>query len=200
MATRKSLKRHKEAIEFVRDDLPNLKSEHIDWDAASLPTDDYNCMGMAVGVLKWWSPPDAPGCLRNPRDYWPPFIPGDSIDVDAFMEAARTLGFNPCDDPKWEMAFEKIVLFHHRGEFTHAAIQTAPDIWKSKFGNLSDFEHTLDEVTGCIHYGDGRQYMKRMRLTNIDGSNKITGEVLPTEGLHEADRPVSAPHPTEQSE
>jgi len=53
------------------------------------------------------------------------------------------------------------VLFDPDGEFTHAAIQVAPASWKSKFGSLSDFEHTLDEIVGP--YGAGRHYMKRRR-------------------------------------
>jgi len=155
------LLRHKETIEFIDDDLPNLDSDVIPWDDASHPTDDYNCMGMAVGFLRWWSPPEAPGCVRNPRDYWPPFIDGDSILVSAFVDAAGTVGFRLCGIPDWEPDFEKIVLFDQGGEFTHAAIQVGPHRWKSKFGNLSDFEHSLDEVVGP--YGNGRHYMKRER-------------------------------------
>ena len=80
---------------------PNLDSKTIPWDDASDPTDDYNCMGLAVGVLRWWSPPDAPGCVRNPRDFWPASIKGDGILVSAFVEAAGTVGFETCDNAEW---------------------------------------------------------------------------------------------------
>lgn len=152
---------HEETMEFVDDEFPNLRSSEVKWDDASDPSDDYNCMGMAVGVLRWWSPPKAPDIVSNPRDFWPPFITDDSISVDAFVEAAETVGFKCCEGPDWEEGFEKIVLFHASGEFTHAAVQVSPGWWKSKFGNLSDFEHTLEQVAGYAGYGDGRLYMKR---------------------------------------
>ncbi len=163
MATLLSLKIHKQTIEFVKDELPNLNSNHVEWDSASLPSEDYNCMGMAVGVLRWWQPPDAPGLVTNPRDYWPKSVEGDSLHVDAFVEAAKTCGFIPCENPDWDPLFEKIVLFHKLGEFTHAAVQISPDLWKSKFGNLSNFTYSLHEISGCNEYGDGRRYMKRAR-------------------------------------
>ena len=163
MASGASLIKHKETIEFVDDNLPNVSSAEIDWDAASDPSEDYNCMGFAVGHERWWSPPDAPDVVRNPRDYWPPFITGDSVSVEAFIEAAETCGFKTCDGPDWEDGFQKIVLLHKDGEFTHAAMQVSPAEWKGKFGDLSDFPHDLDGVSGCRGYGDGRQYMKRPR-------------------------------------
>jgi hypothetical protein len=135
-----------------------MRSVNIDWDRASDPSDDYNCMGMALRFLRWWSPPNAPEAIHNPRDYWPEFITGDSLNVDAFVEAAETRGFKCCDGPEWEEGFEKIVLCHKEGEFTHAAALVAPDIWLSKLGNLSDVEHPLH---GIASYGDGRRYMKR---------------------------------------
>jgi hypothetical protein len=79
------------------------------------------------------------------------------------MEAARTADFVPCDDLNWEEDFEKIVLIFDKDEcFTHAALQIAPGRWKSKFGRLSDFEHSLKAIVGGAH-GRGMKFMKRKR-------------------------------------
>jgi hypothetical protein len=163
MATGPNPSKHRETAQFVDDEFPNLRSADIDWDDASDPTDDYNCMGMAVGVLRWWSPPNAPGVAPNPRDYWPPAVTNDQITVAAFMEAAATVGFSRCPSADWEEGYEKIVFFHDRIEFKHAAVQVAPERWKSKFGNLSDFEHTLEQLVGITFYGDEQKYMKRRK-------------------------------------
>src|SRR5258706_1549220 len=166
MASGEIPEKHRETINFVDDPdypFPNLKSVDVDWASASDPTEDYNCMGMAVGVRKWWSPPGAPELIHNPRDYWPLGITDNSLAVEAFVEAAETCGFNCCQGADWEDQFERIVLLHDEGEFRHAAVQVGPDRWLSKFGDLSDFEHTLTQIQGYREFGDGRQFMKRPR-------------------------------------
>src|SRR5687768_91997 len=90
MASAASLQTHRLTIEFVDDDLPNLDSATVDWDAASVPTDYYNCMGFAVGFNRWWTPPKAPQVTPSPADFWPPFISDDDLSVETFVEAAET--------------------------------------------------------------------------------------------------------------
>jgi hypothetical protein len=165
--------RHQKTIEFVDDPLypfPHLSSDQVDWDSASDPSEDYNCMGFAMGPVmglqRWWSPPNAPDVIQNPRDYWPENIVDDSEGIDAFIEAAKTRGFERCDDGKWENDVEKIVLLHRDGVFTHASLLISPNLWKSKFGPLSDFPHTLEQISGYTEYGDGREFMKRPRQSS----------------------------------
>ncbi|HEX3356315.1 MAG TPA: hypothetical protein VHS31_04970 [Tepidisphaeraceae bacterium] len=141
--------------------MKSIDPKDVDWDNASDPDDDYNCMGYAMAFNRWWSPPKAPNIAIDPRNFWPPFITDDSISIEAYIEAAETRGFKCCDDSVWENEFTRIVFCHDNGEFTHVALQISSDFWQSKFGNLSDFPHTLDKLDSIAFYGAGRQFMKK---------------------------------------
>jgi hypothetical protein len=136
----------------------------VDWKSASLPSEDYNCVGFAVGDNRWWQPSNVPGLGNNDWYYWPEDAPADDGSVDTYVEALGTVQFELCENGDWEDGIEKIVLLFDDEGFTHAAVLVAPGIWKSKFGELSDFTHSLDELSnGC--YGDGRVFLKRLRST-----------------------------------
>ena len=160
--------RHSETKEFIRRWCSKLSVEEVDWQNASEPK-RYNCMGFAVGVLKWWQPyeRDRHGRVKNPRDYWPAGVPSQ-VTIDAYIRAAESVRFSCCD-PGWEPGFEKIVLFYKTvGQerlFTHAARQVSVDRWKSKIGKESDIEHGED--IGCAPYGNGKIYMKRARIPSV---------------------------------
>jgi hypothetical protein len=166
----KDYDKHSRTKQFIRQYCRNLKVDDVDWENASEPK-RYNCMGFAVGVLKWWQPyeRDRHGKKKNPYDYWPDGLPQDTT-IESYVEAARSMGFVECG-AGWEAGFEKIVLcFATGGEerlFTHAARQVSPDRWKSKFGKESDIEHPLE--IGCAWHGEGRIYMRRPRVAELPG-------------------------------
>lgn len=157
--------KHYRTIRFLSDPLRGLPKFNLavaDWNKASDPSEDYNCFGFAVGVFRWWSPPDVPDLISNVRDYWPAGLPKGSRKIDAFVAAARGERFDVCADGQWVEGKTKIVLcFDDDDHFTHAAIQISPDRWKSKFGQLSDISHALNEIDGCDDYGSGRIYLVR---------------------------------------
>jgi hypothetical protein len=73
-----------------------FKPDHVDWSKASKPDPGYNCMGFAVGVLRWWQPRIvSDGVLLNPTDYWPPGVP-DRDDIEGFVRAAESVRFKKC--------------------------------------------------------------------------------------------------------
>jgi hypothetical protein len=163
--------KHAKTKEFVRRHCKGLVVEDLDWENASDPK-RYNCFGFAVGVLKWWEPwqRDRSGKVLNPYDYWLKDLPLNAT-IHSYKMAAEKCGFFECDSG-WEPGFEKIALYYMTSSedkfFTHAVRQVSPDIWKSKFGPLSDIEHK--ETIGCMWYGDGRVYMKRPRLPDISAA------------------------------
>ena len=146
---------------FLRSDIPGIKVKEVDWASASDPTPrlDYNCVGFAVGVLKWWERLDIrEGRLLNPYAYWPPGIPND-LKIETYVAAVGTAGFKECSKAEWDTAAtRRIVLYHNSGEFTHASLYVTASVWKSKFGEYSDIEHHPD-ATGD-YYGPGRVYLK----------------------------------------
>ncbi|HZL34449.1 MAG TPA: hypothetical protein VFC78_04005 [Tepidisphaeraceae bacterium] len=141
---------------------PAINVDKIDWGAASEPSEHYNCMGFAVGVLKWWQPPSQPDLTSNAGDYWPDGVVAD-VTIAAFVSAAESEQFSLTGSSEWEDGYEKIVLCFNKEDvgrqFTHAARLISPDLWKSKFGELSDVEHTLVEIEAA--YGAGRRFMRR---------------------------------------
>jgi len=171
--------RHVRTKEFITTWCPNTSAESIDWSTASDPSDRYNCMGFAVGVLAWWQPlVFSDGELLTPDHYWPKGAPQDEGGlVESYVEAATTEGFVICDGPDWEEGFEKISLYFKpdtegRKLFTHAARHKTPGWWESKLGEYSDIVHEPDALDGCIWYGDGRIHMRRVfpRLSPPSGT------------------------------
>jgi len=119
-------------------------------------TPRYNCIAWAAGEdERCWEP----GCL--PYAYWPDGISED-FDMDAFIEAFSTLGYEPCEDGKMEEGYEKIALFvDDSGEPKHASRQLASGRWTSKMGIAGeDIEHDLEDIEGSL-YGDVSCFMKR---------------------------------------
>jgi hypothetical protein len=137
------------------------KAADIDWVTASDPLQTYNCFGFALGYLQWWEPPVfIDGVCANPETVWP--SNSESIDIDAYIAAARTEGFVESPDAAWEQGFETIMLYftEKNREFQHAARLVSPGIWTSKMGSGSDIMHSIDGVDS-IRFGTGRVYMKR---------------------------------------
>ena len=169
--------KHRAAKLFIQRCCSKLTVDKVDWKNASDPGDAYNCVGFAVGVLKWWQPPVRAddGTILNPTDYWPAKVP-ELFTIEAYIQAIKTVGFTICDSPSWDLSYQKIVLYYDVGKgavpsfFKHAAIQTHPDVWESKLGLGSDIKHSIDSLdntsdpdSGASCYGDGRVFMRRLK-------------------------------------
>jgi hypothetical protein len=123
----------------------------------SPPDDVYNCVAWAAGDTTdwWWSDePDNPDSA-----YWPPGV-ARVATLDAFREAFASLGYEVCDDDRYEPGFEKVALFALAGEPKHAARQLPSGRWTSKLGPMEDIEHALHDLTGTA-YGAVALVMRR---------------------------------------
>lgn len=127
----------------------------------------YNCIAWAAGMtdVPWWPDP-------NHDCYWPTDIPRER-SLPCFSKAYRQLGYERCDSPAVESAFEKIAIFvDAEGEPTHAARQLPSGRWTSKLGQLEDIEHDLHALEDS-DYGTVALIMRRPRRktapTNKDG-------------------------------
>lgn len=106
-------------------------------------TPEYNCIGWAIGrsdLVVW------PIGMS-----WPPTCPCEET-VDAFKDAFRILGYEPCSDGRHERGFNKIALYAHGNKPKHAARQISDGKWTSKVGRSFDIEHNLEDLEG-EHYG-----------------------------------------------
>ena len=90
------------------------------------------------------------------------------------MIAYRTLGYEPCDNPAFELGFEKIAIYLKDGVPKHASRQLPNGRWSSKLGSAELIEHDFDALEGEI-YGEIRQVLKRP-LSILSGHP--VGEVL----------------------
>jgi hypothetical protein len=140
------------------------KANEINWAAASDPKPTYNCFGFALGYIQWWEPPlYIDGILANEEAVWPRGI-SETVQIEAFIEAAKSEGFSESKDAVWQDGVETIMLFftERDRQFQHAAKQVSPGVWMSKMGFGSDIMHAVDGVDS-MQYGKGRIYMKRAR-------------------------------------
>jgi hypothetical protein len=162
--------RHRKAKKFVAARCgPNLKVQDVDWDQASSATKRYNCVGFALGELKWWEPPKVSGGMRkNPHQFWPQGIAEDDTEalVESYVEAAKSIGFSACISADPEEGLEKITLYYAVADkkrlFMHAVLHLPDGKCASKLGPDSDIEHPRDAFDGAsCCYGDGRIHMSR---------------------------------------
>jgi len=117
---------------------------------------DYNCIAWAAGEddRKWW--PD-----RSQQAYWPKGVPRECT-LPSFLQAFRTLGYEPCDSGEAEQGFEKIAIYADQsGRPTHAARElVGQGTWTSKLGDWIDISHQLDSLNGT-KYGNVVQFLRR---------------------------------------
>lgn len=134
-------------------DFPNLKRTQY---TITSPVDPgYNCIAWAAGDIErfWW--PD-----EHPMAYWPPGLPR-RVEIDAFVAAFASLGYEACGGGQTERGYEKIALYaDDKGVPKHAARQLASGRWTSKLGRLEDVNHQLYGLEGA-DYGGVVQYMRR---------------------------------------
>lgn len=114
---------------------------------------EYNCIAWAAEDAEnfWWPNSD--------NSYWPESAP-EALNIAAFVEAYRTVGYDLCDNDQLESEFDKIAIYADGGMPTHAARQLTNGRWTSKLGRDEDIEHhTLHALEGPI-YGFVAKIMK----------------------------------------
>jgi hypothetical protein len=141
---------------------PNLS--HTDYQVTSLKSQEYNCFSWAAeDTDRWWQP------IPGDQFYWPDGVPQKET-LEAYIQAYRTLGYEPCNDEKLESGYQKIAIYVASNRIpTHAARQLANGKWTSKLGWLEDIEHELDGLIGD-RYGVVGQILKRSTSSNSSGS------------------------------
>lgn len=160
----------------IEQEFPTLRSEP--YEVTSPQTPSYNCIAWAAGDSQrlWWP-------VQHPFAYWPPSVPR-SEEIEAFVEAFESLGYEMCVAGKLEAGWEKVALFVGMdGKPTHAARQLPDGRWTSKLGQLEDITHTIEGVEGRC-YGRARKFLKRR--VGIDHSAVVVKPPFATSG---ADRP-----------
>lgn len=142
----------------LEDYFPNLSQTK--YEVTSPRTYDYNCFAWAAEENdRWWSP------VSSDDYYWPEGAP-TQLTVEAFIEAYRLFGYEPCDRSDLELGFQKIAIYTNaNGEPSHAARQLPNGLWTSKLGDWEDIEHELDGITGDM-YGFVKQILKRPMPAN----------------------------------
>ena len=124
-----------------------------DFNVTSGATPQYNCFAWALGSNSLWIDPTVE------YGYWPESIPND-LTVASFVELFRGVGYEACEDGKLEEGYEKIVIYAHDGEPTHAARQLPDGQWTSKLGVREDIVHSSPEEL----QGDDRSSYGRVVL------------------------------------
>jgi hypothetical protein len=140
-------------------ELPNLTPDTCE--VTSPATPQYNCIAWAAkDALRNWWPDD------QDIGFWP--ITRREESIDAFIEAYRTLGYEPCIGGLLEEGIEKIAIFGTQNRDgssnpTHAALQLESGKWTSKLGPFEDVTHeSVDDVNGPV-YGKALLFMSRLR-------------------------------------
>jgi hypothetical protein len=107
----------------------------------------------------WW--PDTFGLC-----FWPAGVNRNET-AKSFLEAFRSLGYQPCEDGSFESGFEKVAIFVKSNERpTHAARQLEDGTWTSKLGKQVDIKHETVEALNGDQYGKADIFLKRRRRNN----------------------------------
>ena len=125
-------------------------------------TPEYNCLAWAAGETDRWWWPDLMGLYA-----WPEGVPRRE-NLEAFVQAYGTLGYEPCDSDALEPAVEKIAIYvDPSSRPTHAARQLRSGKWTSKLGQGIDVEHdALDgDYPAACAYGQVAMTLARPRLS-----------------------------------
>lgn len=136
-------------------------------------TGKYNCVSHTVYEqnLNWW--PIGGGFAEKDR-YWPKEAPPRRT-IQAFQQALRTRGYQPCDDGNLEPGYEKAALYVSEvptiedplNAPTHIARQLPCGRWTSKLGGDIDIAHDTPERLVGATYGRVEMYLKRRRVMPI---------------------------------
>lgn len=119
-------------------------------------TGKYNCIAHAANdeTRKWDT---------YPGYYWPKNA-ARGEGIDALVSAFEIIGYERCQDGKFEAAYEKVVLYADgNGYWTHAAKQLDDGVWSSKLGDSFDIRHRTPQAVSGDLYGKVIYYMKRAK-------------------------------------
>ena len=138
----------------IEDCFPQIAQRGYSVTSAETPC--YNCIAWAAGdTRKWWWPDP------SPFTYWPPSIPRENT-LTRFVEAFRTLGYEPCLNADLETGTEKVAVYTDAdGIPTHAARQLESGAWTSKLGREEDIEHAALAGVEGEQYGLVAQVLRR---------------------------------------
>lgn len=112
---------------------------------------DYNCIAWAFERKDCWMWPDEEIDGVSP---WPLNAMGNT-QVQTFIDAFKTVGYELCDNDVYEEGKEKIALYAipDSQECTHAARQTDNGTWTSKLGTSFDISHSTPYTLQGRLYG-----------------------------------------------
>jgi hypothetical protein len=71
--------------------------------------------------------------------------------VAAFVEAYRSIGYEPCEHGGHELGLEKVAIFSLDDRPTHVARQLPNGRWSSKLGGEEDIEHEWGALDSPIY-------------------------------------------------
>jgi hypothetical protein len=120
-------------------------------------------MHKACGFLEWWQPPEIETNVVLAKWYWPDGVVCHG-GIDAYIQAAVSVGFEETSNPNWEGSAEKVILYYledAQKTFKHAAICESPNVCWSKIGRFSDISHRPIALDDVIKFGSGRVYLAR---------------------------------------
>ncbi len=119
-------------------------------------TEEYNCVGWAVGDdTKNWTPSPVGGY------YWPPDLPSFPL-VSILEELFRREGYERCSSPDQEEGVEKVAIYgDSQGEGKHVARQLPSGEWTSKMGGAADITHADHAAVEAPLFGTLRVIMSR---------------------------------------
>ena len=131
---------------------PNLQTQK--YNITSSKTLDYNCIAWSVENDRQWWWPDL-----TYQYYWPEELPRVTRK-DYFIKLYRLYGYEICRTDKFEIGYEKIVIFLKSDIPTHVARQLDQEKWTSKLGDSYDISHEISALDGDM-YGIPSIFMKR---------------------------------------
>jgi hypothetical protein len=139
---------------------PRLATEPV---SLTSPEDlDYNCIAWAAGISdQWWEPVR----VLTGTYYWPEHLPRGDLSVANYIEAFRTVGFEPCADGALGVGVERIAIYAIQGIAKHAARQLPDGRWASKLGQWIDIEHQNPNSLTGSRYGEVAAFMSRPRTS-----------------------------------
>lgn len=143
------------SVDLISRAFPNLRKPGT-FKVTSPRTSSHNCIAYAAGdeSREWWP---------IGSKYWPPDVPR-TPNLDAFEQAFRNLGFEPCESKDLEPDFEKVAIYGLGPDSVkHMAKQVEDGAWSSKLGLQWDIRHkSIDGVVNA-DYGSVLRVMKRKR-------------------------------------
>ena len=118
------------------------------YEETSPETPDYNSIAWAAAdVGHWWQPDPF-------RIYfWPEGAPRID-DVDSYVAAFATMGYEVCESGVTEGGFQKVAIYRGRdGRPSHMARQLQDGKWTSKLGQDIDITHVSPNDLEGDQYG-----------------------------------------------